>query len=233
MKKLFIFFITTLLLLFSTSSHSKGKLNVLLVFGMKNNFVLTSKSLIEGIKIAKKEFDKKNSVNLITISTTQNISDVYKDTSKAIEKHRPDLIVGAITSNVAFVISKLAEKKGIPFVTPFATNPEVTKGKKFTYRMCFDDNYQSKILAKFAIKSQKVKRGVILYNEKSSYALGIQENFNKYFKMYGGKNLKIISFSNIKDIDHEMITKIFKTNPDFFFIPSYQIEAGAIINKIV
>ena len=232
MKNLFTLFITIFLYIFSTTSFSQEKVNVLLVFGMKNKFVLTSNSLIEGIRVAKKKFDKQNKVNLITISTTQNIKDVFHDTSKAIKKYKPDLIVGAITSNVALVISKLAEKEKIPFITPFATNPEVTKGKKYTYRMCFDDNYQSKILAKFVIKSQKAKRGIIFYNEKSSYAIGIQEIFNKYFKLYGGENLDIFPYSKVSDINQAMILKALKSKPDFFFIPSYQIEAGAIINKV-
>lgn len=69
-----------------------------------------------------------------------------------------DATVGTLVSTEAIPIANALEAAGIPFITPTATNPEVTQGKQYTLRIPFNDFRQSDSLLpdfQFGISTQK------------------------------------------------------------------------------
>src|SRR5262249_21230514 len=141
-------------------------------------------------------------------------------------------IIGGITSNAASIISELAEKSKIPFITPYATSPEITRGKKFVFRACFDDDYQARKIAEFAFKDLRRRRAEILVNSTSIYSNGIAKIFAARFKELGGTVSGQVEFASEKDVDEAMIAKVEQDRPDVVILPSYQIEAAAILSKL-
>ena len=127
---------TLALLLFLIVSPSLfAKQNILLVFPKLENLSLTGRLTTAGIDISFQKFPElKNISKIITIEPEANLKELAAEVDKSIQTYRPVAIIGAITSNTAFVISDIAEKYKIPYITPFATHPDVVKGKEFSFR---------------------------------------------------------------------------------------------------
>ncbi len=174
----------------------------------------------------------KNKIKIINVDTDGSFKNVTSKVKEAIEMHKPDLIVGAITSNMALFISSVAEKYKVPFFTPFATLPEVTKNKKYTYRLCWSDEQQANAIVNLISDDQKLKAGVAIFNGKESYSVGLKNLFVKSANEKGIKILRQFEFNEISDINESKIKELNNLKLDFVFLPTYQTEAASLIAKL-
>jgi branched-chain amino acid transport system substrate-binding protein len=227
MKNL-VFFV---LLIFSPAILANQ--NILLVFPKLENLSLTGRLTTAGIDISFQKYPElKKDTNLITIEPESSLKELAAEVEKSVQTHKPIAIIGAITSNTAFVISDIAEKYKIPFITPFATHPDIVKGKYFSYRACFDDAYQATQLASFAVKKLMKRRLSVLYNSSSSYSLGVRARFTDKAKKLGAEIVSEIGVLNSTDLTNDKIKAIVDSKPEIVLIPSYQIEAASLIAKL-
>lgn len=226
--KYIVFF---LLLIISPVIYARQ--NVLLVFPKLENLSLTGRLTTEGVDISFQKFrDLKDDLNIITIEPESNLKELAAEVEKSVQAHTPIAIIGAITSNTAFVISDIAEKYKIPFITPFATHPDVVKGKVFSFRACFDDTYQATQLASFAVKKLMKRRLSVLYNSSSSYSLGIKLRFSDTVRKLGADIVSEVGVLNSADLTNDKIKTLIDSKPEIVLIPSYQIEAASLIAKL-
>jgi branched-chain amino acid transport system substrate-binding protein len=150
---------------------------------------------------------------------------------KLINQDKVLAIVGSYTSKCSNAGAPIAEASGIPVVSPWSTNPNVTKGRKFIFRACFIDPFQGRVVAQFATSKLKAKTGAVLYDVASDYNKGIAEVFRDEFTKMGGK---IVGFEtyNTKDTDFSgQLTKIKGSNPDVLFLPNYFNEVPLQIQQ--
>lgn len=130
-------------------------------------------------------------------------------------------IIGSQSSKCSNAGAPIAESAGVPQVSPWSTNPNVTQGKKYVFRACFIDPFQGQVVANFAYKTLKAKKAAILYDVASDYNKGIAEVFRDDFTKIGGK---IVAFETYTTGDKDFsaqLTKIKGTNPDVLFLPNY------------
>ncbi|MGO9690407.1 MAG: ABC transporter substrate-binding protein, partial [Syntrophobacteraceae bacterium] len=59
-------------------------------------------------------------------------------------------IIGEAISANTMAGNPISEKAQIPSISPTATNPLVTQGKKYAFRACFIDPFQGEVAARFA-----------------------------------------------------------------------------------
>lgn len=130
-------------------------------------------------------------------------------------------IIGSQSSKCSNAGAPIAESAGVPQVSPWSTNPNVTQGKKYVFRACFIDPFQGQVVANFAYKTLKAKKAAVLYDVASDYNKGIAEVFRDDFTKIGGK---IVAFETYTTGDKDFsaqLTKIKGTNPDVLFLPNY------------
>lgn len=223
------------LILFSSVGYAKSKSQVVLVaYSYKSGIELTAKTAFEGVRLALKVHGEKPApYQFEKLDLEDNLVKAADATIAAILKYKPVAIIGTLRSDQALVVSEAAEKYKIPFITPFATNPKVTEGKKYTFRTCFDDFRQGKLFARYILKSQKLKTGTILYSNRYSFSIGFKEQFEKEFEAAGGKIVNVQSFTDENDFTPEFISQLAAVNSEFVLLPSYQIEAAAVLSRIV
>ena len=225
----FVIFINSI----SLVCFSAEKKTILLVFPQFENLGLTGRIVQGGVEMAAAKYpDIAKETQLEKLEPDKNVKIMTEQVTAAIQKHHPIAIIGAITSNVALALSQVAESEKIPFITPFATHPAVTRNKIYTFRACFDDDYQAQKLAEFAAKDLKRKNAVILVNASNAYSMGIKTIFEKDFAKLNGKVIKVINFESEKDFTKEMVSSIAALKPDLILLPSYQIEAAAILSHL-
>ena len=149
---------------------------------------------------------------------------------RLIEKEKVQAIIGTYGSSLAMAGGEVSEKAGIPQVGTSCTNPLVTQGKKFIFRVCFIDPYQGAGAATYAAKTLGMKKAAVLVDVANDYSVGLAKYFERSFTKLGGKVVAILNYQSGDQDFTAQLTKIISEKPDVLFIPSYFAE-GAIIMK--
>lgn len=232
MKKLVIFPIIALLtlLVFSGCSPQINELKIgvsapisgdiaALGLSTKNAALLAEEEInaAGGIDVA----DKKLKVKLIIEDDENKPESAATVFQKLINQDKVLAIIGSQSSKCSNAGAPIAESAKVPQVSPWSTNPNVTKDRSYVFRACFIDPFQGKVVAQFAKETLKATTAAVLYDIASDYNKGIAEVFRDEFTKAGGK---IVGFETYvtKDTDFSaQLTKIKSSNPEILFLPNY------------
>jgi len=125
---------------------------------------------------------------------------------------------------------EVSEKAGIPQVGTSCTNPLVTQGKKYIFRVCFIDPFQGAGAATYAFKDLGAKKAALLIDVANDYSVGLANFFKKSFNKMGGEIVATLNYQSGDQDFTAQLQEIMSKEPDVLFIPSYFAE-GAIIMK--
>lgn len=143
---------------------------------------------------------------------------------KLISQDKVVAIIGSQSSKCSNAGAPIAERAKIPQISPWSTNPNVTKDRKYVFRACFIDPFQGKVVASFAKGNLQAHTAAVLYDIASDYNKGIAEVFKSEFTAAGGTVVNFETY-NTKDTDFSaQLTNIKSQNPDVLFLPNYYNE---------
>ena len=187
---------------------------------------------LEGVQMAYKEaptvLGKK--VELFVVDNKSDKVEAANAVKRLIEKEKVVAIIGTYGSSLAMAGGEVAEKAGIPIVGTSCTNPLVTQGKKYSFRVCFIDPFQGAGAATYAFNDLKAKTAALLVDVSNDYSVGLATFFTRSFTKLGGQVVANLKYqAGDQDFTAQM-TEIISKKPDVLFIPSYFAE-GAIIMK--
>ncbi|MHC1790558.1 ABC transporter substrate-binding protein [Solidesulfovibrio sp.] len=187
---------------------------------------------LEGVQMAAKEnptvLGKK--IELFVVDNKSDKVESANAVKRLIEKEKVQAIIGTYGSSLAMAGGEVSEKAGIPQVGTSCTNPLVTQGKKYIFRVCFIDPYQGAGAATYAYKTLGLKKAAMLVDVANDYSVGLSKYFNKSFTKLGGQVVSTLNYQSGDQDFTAQLTKIISEKPDVLFIPSYFAE-GAIIMK--
>lgn len=191
----------------------------------------------KGIRLAIEEINRQGSVlgrkiELITEDDAGKTEEAAAAVQKLITRDRVTAILGEVASSRSIVGGNICESNQIPMISPSSTNPKVTQGKKWVFRICFIDTFQGEALARFCREKLKAQTAAILKDRKNEYSVGLAEFFAKTFEQLGGS---IVSDENYQegDVDFKpQLAKIKAKNPDVLFVPGYYTECGLILKQV-
>ncbi|MEF3697189.1 ABC transporter substrate-binding protein [Desulfolutivibrio sp.] len=140
-------------------------------------------------------------------------------------------VVGGPWSGMATAMAEVCQQARTPFVTSIATHPGVTRTGEWIFRVCYTDDQQGELLARFARFGLSAATAAVLVNVGSSYSQGLAETFSQAFTAAGGRIVCEQSFkSNDTDYSGELAT-VAAATPDVVFLPSYAMESGHIVRQ--
>jgi len=187
---------------------------------------------LEGIQMAHKEaptvLGKK--VELFVVDNKSDKVEAANAVKRLIEKEKVVAIIGTYGSSLAMAGGEVAEKAKIPMVGTSCTNPLVTQGKKYSFRVCFIDPYQGAGAATYAYSGLKAKTAALLVDVSNDYSVGLATFFTRSFTKVGGQVVANLKYQAGDQDFTAQLTEIISKKPDVLFIPSYFAE-GAIIMK--
>ncbi|MCL2218854.1 MAG: ABC transporter substrate-binding protein [Chitinispirillia bacterium] len=132
-------------------------------------------------------------------------------------------IIGSLFSNVTLPLAEAAAADGMPVISPTASNPEVTKGRKNVFRLIFLDDDQSRIVAGFAHKTLGAKTALIIAGDERFE--GMHKVFEEAFKAAGGQVIGKERFTARRDFG-AILNKYGRNHPDVIFCATdYTIAA--------
>lgn len=245
MKKFLSVLMVTLLSVFTLAGcdDSKGDADTIRVgmnYAITGPYASYGSSAAEGTKLAVDEINKNGGINgkkieLVEVDNKSDTNEAVNLATKLTTEEDVVLTLGPEVSGNTKAAISVANKNRIPLISPSATDDTVTVNKdgsvtKYGYKMCFNDSYQGKALAQFAIGQGK-KKAVIYGDSSSDYSKGLTKAFEAEFKKQGGE---IVASENYVEGDTDFnaaLTNIKGNDFDVLFIPGYYNEAGLIIKQ--
>lgn len=139
-------------------------------------------------------------------------------------------ILGTMGSSLAIAGLDISEKAQIP-VLAGASNPLVTKDRKWVSRTSLSDPFGGRVMAKFAAEELGVKTVVVVQNIGEDYSIGMTNFFVEAFCSYTNQTEEqaILSKANYNsgDTDFTAQLNIIKSlSPDAIFFPGYYTEGA-------
>lgn len=197
-------------------------------------------SSVQGIEMAIEQINTAGGVNgkKIVPIKYDNKSEPAEATTLATKLMTQDkvlAVLGPATSGSFKAEIPVALKNKIPVISGSATTDDVTVDangvKEYAFRICFNDSYQGKAMANYALKNIKKTRAVVIMDSSSDYGKGLAENFIETYEAAGGTIVAREAYVS-KDTDfNAILTKIKGQDFDIIFIPGYYNEAGLIIKQ--
>jgi branched-chain amino acid transport system substrate-binding protein len=140
-------------------------------------------------------------------------------------------ILGDATSSATLESAPIAQAAKIPMITPSATNPRITEVGDFIFRVCFLDEFQGRVLARFAKAELNAQRIFTLTDVRQDYSVYLQTFFKDEFTKLGGTIVGEQSYSTGDTHFRAQLTSIRAAKPDAIFVPGYYSEVALIIKQ--
>lgn len=142
-------------------------------------------------------------------------------------------IVGEVASGNTMQIATSAFDKGVPVIAVGATRTDLTGIGSHVFRVCYTDDFQGPVMAKFAVDKLHAKKIAVLTDNALPYSKGLSESFSKKVVELGGEIVSNESYVSGKDAtDYAgVLTGIKKSSPDVLFLSGYFTEVGPIAKQ--
>lgn len=150
---------------------------------------------------------------------------------KLLSRDKVVAILGEVTSSRSLEVAPLAQRAKIPMIASGATNPAVTQAGDYVFRVCFIDDFQGTVMAKFALNDLKAKKVATLVSVSSAYSVGLAKFFKETFVAGGGTVVAEQKFSEGDKDFKAQLTAIKAANVDAIFVPGYYTEAALVARQ--
>jgi branched-chain amino acid transport system substrate-binding protein len=150
---------------------------------------------------------------------------------KLITQDKVVAILGDATSSATLESAPIAQSDKIPMITPTATNPRITEVGDFIFRVCFLDEFQGRVLARFAMEKLKAQKIFTLTDVKQDYSVDLLKFFKDEFASLGGSIVGEQSYSTGDTDFRAQLTPIRAARPDAIYVPGYYQEVALIVKQ--
>jgi branched-chain amino acid transport system substrate-binding protein len=171
------------------------------------------------------------SVDVKLVDTKSEKVDAANAVARLIEKEKVAAIIGDMISGNTIAGADIAERHSVPVVSPTATNPIVTQGKHFIFRVCFIDPDQGRVAAKLALDELKAKTAALIYDIAQDYSAALAKYFNEDFRAGGGKIVADIKFKSGDRDFTPQLSSIKAAKPDIIYAPIYYTECALVAKQ--
>lgn len=188
------------------------------------------------IRLAIKERNGKGGVKgrqieLKTIDDAGKQTEAATAVTRLINDFGAVAILGEVASSLSMAGGPIANKAKIPMISPSSTNPDVTDVGEYVFRVCFLDDFQGWVVAKFANDTLKAKTSAILFDQAQAYSTGLADFYEKAFKEMGGDVKVKVGYTGGNLEISSQLQQIKSANADVVFLPGYYSDAATIIRK--
>jgi branched-chain amino acid transport system substrate-binding protein len=150
---------------------------------------------------------------------------------KLIDKDKVIAVLGESASTNSIAGGQVCQSKGIPMITPSSTNPQVTQIGDYIFRVCFLDDFQGEVMARFAANTLKAKRVAIFYDKGNDYSVGLSKFFRQTFEKLGGEIVLEEAYQSTDSDFSAQLTNIAGKKPDAIYVPGYYTQVGQIAQQ--
>ncbi|MBV8814923.1 MAG: ABC transporter substrate-binding protein [Verrucomicrobia bacterium] len=190
----------------------------------------------EGVQMAVEEINNAGGVlgKKIDLTVEDNQTKQGQTTTivrKLISQDHVEALIGEVASSKTLEAAPIAQEAKIPLIATAATNPRVTQVGDYIFRVCFIDDFQAVVIARFVMESLHKSKVAFMTDVKQDYSVGLTQFAKDYFLKNGGQVVKEQSYSSGDKDFRAQLTDIKSANPDAIIITGYYPEASLIIRQ--
>ena len=186
---------------------------------------------MEGIQLAQEQ--RPNVLGLpVRVILVDNRSDKVEAATavtRLIQKDKVCAIIGSYGSALSMSGGPVAQAAKVPVMGCSPTNPLVTLGNDYYFRVCFLDPFQGTVMANYAWQ-EGAKKAAVITQLGDDYSSGLGSFFVKAFTALGGTVVEQQFQTNQTDFK-AILTEIKAQNPDIIFAPSSIATAPLLIKQ--
>ncbi len=188
---------------------------------------------LEGIQLAHRQEHTlfKRPIELVIKDNQSDKTIATQVVQALVNEENVHAIIGTYDSSLALAGALVAEQAHIPMVGTSCTNPLVTHGKKYVFRVCFVDPFQGTGAATYALKHRKLTKAALLIDKASPYSMGLAAFFKKAFVRMGGSIVAEIDYHSGEQNFSQQITALMAQKPDIVFMPAFFAEGALILQE--
>jgi branched-chain amino acid transport system substrate-binding protein len=189
-----------------------------------------------GVQLAVEEINAAGGVlgqplRIITKDNQSKPGETSTVVRELITRNKVVALIGEVASGRSLEAAPIAQRSGIPMISPASTNEKVTEVGDHIFRVCFIDPFQGTVCAKFARKNLGATKAAILTDVSKDYSMGLTKSFRAEFTKEGGVITGEQSYSGGDKDFNAQLTAIKADNPQVIFLPAYYTEAPLIMRQ--
>jgi branched-chain amino acid transport system substrate-binding protein len=150
---------------------------------------------------------------------------------KLISQDHVSAIIGEVASSKSLEAAPICQASKIPQIATAATNPKVTQTGDYIFRVCFTDDFQAVVIARFVLEKLQLKNIAFMTDVKQDYSVGLTNIAKDYLTKNGGTIVKEQSYSSGDKDFRAQLTDIKSANPDVIIITGYYPEVSLIAKQ--
>lgn len=191
---------------------------------------------LEGIQLANELYPTVlgKKVELVVVDNKSDKVEAANAVTRLVERDKVHVVLGSWGSSLSMAAGPIVEEAGIPAIALSATNPLVTLGNDYYFRVCFIDPFQGTVMANYAYNNVGARTAAIVQEISNDYSVGLAQFFTDSFKQLTGNPNAIVGISNYttgdQDFSAQLIT-ISQTKPDVIFAPGNYTESALLIKQ--
>ncbi|MFP3042657.1 ABC transporter substrate-binding protein [Treponema primitia] len=194
----------------------------------------------EGIRLANELFPtievggKTYKVELAIVDNKSDKVEAATAVQRLIDREKVQVILGSWGSSLSMAGGEVAKDAKIPVIGLSCTNPLVTAGNDYYFRVCFIDPFQGIVMSNYAFNDLKAKTAVIVQEVSNDYSVGLAKFFSDNFKLLTKNNSAILTTVNYNTGDQDFsaqLTGIKALNPEVIFAPGNYTESALVIKQ--
>lgn len=140
-------------------------------------------------------------------------------------------VLGSYGSGVSIAAGNTFKEAKIPAIGCSCTNPQVTQGNEYYYRVCFLDPFQGYVIASYAYSNCGFKTAAVISQNGDDYSTGVANYFIEAFEGLGGKIVYNATYNTNETDFNAILTAAKAAEPEVYVIPSSIATAGLVIKQ--
>ena len=196
----------------------------------------------EGALLAIKELNEAGGVlgrplELVYYDVRGRQEDSISAARRLVHEDKVVAIGGTNYSGLNIAIASIVNSAGVPQIGTASTNPTVTvdpatnKVRPYSFRMCYTDPYQGKVMADYLFNRLGIKTAAVIMDIGMDYSEGLKEFFVERFEELGGEVKGVWAFRG-GDVDFRaQLTEMKASNAEAVALPIYYKEMGLIMKQ--
>ena len=168
-------------------------------------------------------------VELVEVDNKSDKTEAVNAAQKLVSE-KVSVVLGSYGSGVSIAAGQIFADAKIPAIGCSCTNPQVTEGNDFYFRVCFIDPFQGTVMANYAFQNG-AKSAAVITQLGDDYSSGLGSFFKDAFAKLGGEIVSEEQFQTNQTDFKAILTNIKAANPDIIFAPSSITTAPLIIKQ--
>lgn len=195
---------------------------------------------LDGVRLAQSLYPtvtvdgKEYTIELVIADNKSDKVEAANAGQRLVDSDKVTVVLGSWGSSLSMAAGPIFEAAKVPAIGLSCTNPLVTLGNPYYFRVCFLDPFQGTVMANYAFKDVKAKTAVIIREVTNDYSVGLAKFFVGSFKALTGNQSSILAELNYQTGDQDFsaqLTRIKSLKPDVIFAPGNYTESALIIKQ--